>query len=103
MITRTPQPPYYAVIFTSKLTENDQGYKEMAKAMEIEVAKESGFIGFESARDTIGITISYWQDLASIEAWKNNANHLRAKDLGKKQWYEHYKVRIAKVEKEYSS
>ena len=95
------KPPYYAVIFTSIRTEVEQGYSEMANLM-VEMAKEQeGFLGVESARNEIGITVSYWKDLESIKNWKSNLDHLQAQRMGKQKWYESYKVRIALVEREY--
>jgi heme-degrading monooxygenase HmoA len=97
----TPIPPYYAVIFTSLRTEGDQGYATMATRM-VELAQQQpGFLGAESARDGIGITVSYWQDLAAIKAWKANSEHLDAQRQGRATWYSGFKVRIAKVEREY--
>ena len=93
---------YYAVIFTSKRTEIDGGYKEMLEKM-VELAKQQpGFLGIESAKEKLGISVSYWKDLASIENWKNHAEHVIARAKGRKDWYSEYYVRIAKVEREYS-
>lgn len=92
---------YYAVIFTSKRTPVDEGYNAMATRM-VELAKQQpGFIGIESARDEIGITVSYWKSVEAIQAWKNNAEHLVAQQLGKEKWYEWFTTRIAKIEREY--
>ncbi|OED44661.1 JEMB protein [Chromatiales bacterium (ex Bugula neritina AB1)] len=100
-IASTPKPPYYAVIFTSQQSSNSDGYAEMAARM-VELAhKQAGFLGIESARSEIGITVSYWADLESIKAWKNNAEHLEAQRLGHSQWYSSFTTRIALVEKEY--
>lgn len=94
--------PYYAVIFTSKRTEIDENYSEMAdKMMELAHLQE-GFLGVESARNEIGITVSYWKTLEDIKNWKQNLNHLDAQKIGVSKWYENYTVRIALVEKEYS-
>ncbi len=93
--------PYYAVIFTSVQTENIDGYSEMAELMETLAKQQSGFIGIESARNEIGITVSYWQNLESIKKWKANLDHLAAQRKGRDQWYSYYKVRICKVEREY--
>lgn len=101
MIAQTPSPPYYAVIFVNVRTDVDEGYEKMAEAMEMLARQQPGFLGFESARATIGISISYWKDLASIAAWKNNTDHLLAQQKGRSTWYESFKVRIAKVEREY--
>lgn len=92
---------YYAVIFTSTRTEVEEGYAEMAIRM-VELAKQQpGFIGLESARSEMGITVSYWESLDAIKAWKENTEHLLAQEKGKTTWYKNYKVRIAKVEREY--
>ena len=92
---------YYAVIFTSTRTEVETGYAEMATKM-VELAKaQPGFIGVESARNEIGITVSYWESLEAIQNWKANLVHLEAQEKGKTAWYKNYKVRIAKVEREY--
>ena len=92
---------YYAVIFTSTRTEVEAGYAEMATKM-VELAKvQLGYIGMESARSEIGITVSYWESLEAIKNWKANMEHLEAQEKGKTTWYKNYKVRIAKVEREY--
>ncbi len=101
MIANTPSTPYYAVIFTSIRTEGDNGYSEMAGRMVELAKKQPGFLGVESARNEVGITVSYWQDLESIKRWRENAEHLIAIEKGKQEWYENYKVRIAKVERDY--
>ena len=101
MIANTPAPPYYAVIFTSVRTPGDNGYEYMAKKM-IELAhNQHGFLGIESAREEIGISVSYWRDLESIRIWKENTDHMIASDQGRSIWYTQYAVRIAKVERDY--
>lgn len=99
-----PDPPYYAVIFTAQRTSGDAGYGAMAARMVELAAKQSGYIGMESTRDEagLGITVSYWRDEASILAWKAQADHEGAQRLGQKRWYEHYTLRVAKVERAYS-
>lgn len=97
---KTPQPPYYAVIFTSVRTEGDNGYGEMAKRMEELAAKQPGFLGFETARQEIGLSVSYWVSLEAIKAWKENAEH-RATQSRAKEWYRGFRVRVCRVEKEY--
>ena len=104
-LARTPEPPYYAVIFTSKRTEGDRGYAAMAERM-VELGEtQDGFLGIESARgaDGVGITVSYWRDEAAIRAWKRDAEHAQAQAGGKAVWYEAYHVRIAKVERAYGT
>ena len=101
MIANTPEAPYYAVIFTSINTENVEDYSEMAERMVELASEQEGFLGIESARNAVGITVSYWKDLASIKNWKENAEHTFARELGRKKWYQSYKTRIAKVERDY--
>ncbi|MBV1694467.1 MAG: antibiotic biosynthesis monooxygenase [Hyphomicrobiales bacterium] len=101
---QTPAPPYYAVIFTSTRTQGDHGYGAMAdRMMELALARP-GCLGAESARgdDGLGITVSYWRDEAAIIAWKAEAQHLVAQRLGRERWYEHYELRVCKVERAYS-
>lgn len=100
----TPEPPYFAVIFTNKLSENDKGYEKMAQRMFDLAMSHPGCIGAESTRDSdgIGITVSYWKDEASIKEWKANTDHIGAQQIGIERWYEHYELRVAKVERAYS-
>ena len=100
-IATTPAAPYYAVIFTSLRTAGEQGYGKMAEAMEKLAATQPGYFGIESARDGLGITVSYWESLESIAAWKQNAQHLVAQERGRDAWYEEFKVRICRVERDY--
>lgn len=101
---RTPEPPYYAVIFTARRTAGDHGYTEMAARMEALALARPGCLGVESTRDAegIGITVSYWRDEASLAAWREDARHLLAQRLGRERWYSHYAVRVARVERAYS-
>ncbi len=101
LIASTPTPPYYAVIFSSHRTRGDDGYAVMAEKMLELASKQTGFLGVESAREAIGITVSYWSNLESIRNWKANLEHREAQKMGRESWYSEYKIRIAKVEREY--
>ena len=92
MISHTPDPPYYAVIFTSVRTEGDRGYAGMADRMVELASQQDGFLGVESVMNEIGITVSYWRE---------NFDHTIAREKGRKEWYQTFKVRIAKVEIDY--
>lgn len=96
----TPEPPYYAVIFGSVRMEGENGYAQMAKRMVELASVQEGFLGAESAREGIGITVSYWRDRESIERWRADTEHRIAQRLGKEKWYAAYRIRIAKVEEE---
>ncbi len=101
MIANTPPPPYYAVIFTSVRTETKEGYLETAQRMLALAQTMPGYLGEESARNEIGITVSYWKSLEDIKAWKQHSEHLLAQSMGREKWYAAYKTRIALVEREY--
>ena len=102
-IASTPQPPYYAVIFTSLRTDAESGYGRMAERMVELAAQQPGFLGVESARDAggLGITVSYWESEEAIARWKANAEHRVAQEAGRKTWYRDYQLRVARVEREY--
>ena len=100
-IAPTPAPPYYAVIITSLRTAEETGYEAMAEAMFALAARQPGFLGVESARDGLGITVSYWESLEAIAAWKQNSAHLGAQQRGRDLWYHAYKTRICRVERDY--
>jgi heme-degrading monooxygenase HmoA len=106
---KTPEPPYYAVIFTNQRVagagaKRGDGYSEMADRMAELATQQDGYLGAESTRDTngFGITVSYWRDEASIASWKKNAEHTLARQAGNERWYEHFETRVARVERAYS-
>ena len=101
MIAQTPKPPYYAVIFSSIRTDVDEGYAETAQQMMELAAQQPGFLGVESARDGLGITVSYWESHEAIRNWRNNAAHTLARSKGREHWYEACKTRICLVERDY--
>jgi heme-degrading monooxygenase HmoA len=102
MIAKTPQPPYYAVIFTSIRTDVADEYAATANRMVELAMQQPGYLGHESARDGLGITISYWESLEAIRNWKQQTEHLSAQQNGRNKWYKAYKTRICKVERDYA-
>jgi heme-degrading monooxygenase HmoA len=102
-IAATPEPPYTAVIFTSLRSEGDNGYGAMSDHMKALAREQPGYLGIESARDGLGITVSYWASAEDAQAWKAVVQHRGAQRLGREQWYRAYRVRIANVEREYGS
>jgi heme-degrading monooxygenase HmoA len=103
-MARTPEPPYYAVIFTSQRTEGDAGYAAMAQRMEDLAGEQPGLLGMESVRgaDGLGITVSYWASEEAIRHWKADERHQAAQEGGQRKWYEGYTIRVAKVERAYA-
>jgi heme-degrading monooxygenase HmoA len=100
-IAQTPPPPYYAVIFTNLQADATAGYAVTAQRMVELAAQQPGFLGVESARETLGITVSYWESLESIANWKANGEHQLAQQAGRDNWYVRYHTRIARVERDY--
>jgi len=100
-IAITPKPPYFAVIFTSTRTAGENGYGDTASRMVELASQQPGFLGIESAREDVGITVSYWSNLEAIKNWKANSEHIEAQKSGRKLWYDSFKVRISKVERDY--
>jgi len=98
------KPPYYAVIFSNQLSDDNEGYAEMAELMSSIAQKQKGFLGMDSTRNAtgMGITVSYWQDQASIQEWKQEVEHLTAQRLGRERWYADYHLHVAKIERSYS-
>lgn len=98
-----PAAPYYAVIFSSLRTASDQGYEQTAERMVELASAQPGFLGAESVRgaDGFGITVSYWESETAIRAWREQAEHRIAQESGRARWYEHYEIRIARIERAY--
>ncbi|GAB5465198.1 MAG: antibiotic biosynthesis monooxygenase [Candidatus Kapaibacteriales bacterium] len=105
MIANTPEPPYYAVVFTAKLnsliSESENDYTSTLNQLRSEVENLPGFLGMESTGKEDEITVSYWKDIDDIRNWQTNKEHFIAKKKGIREWYDSYKVRICKVEKSY--
>lgn len=102
-VAQTPEPPYYAVMFTSFRTDGDNGYGEMADEMVERAQQQVGFLGVESAREPngMGVTVSYWESEDAIRTWRENARHRTAQKLGREGWYERFVTRVSKVERAY--
>lgn len=99
-IAHTPQPPYYAVIFTSMRTEVDNGYAEAAKHV-LEIARQQpGFLGYEGARQEIGVSVSYWESMEAIQTWKSHPEHRKVQEMDA-LWYGESRIRVCRVERDY--
>lgn len=97
----TPEPPYWAVIFTSRLSAESEDYPEAAKRMAELAAQQPGFLGLESARADLGVTVSYWRDELAIRSWRQHLEHQRAQHQGRSRWYDAFTIRIARVKRAY--
>jgi heme-degrading monooxygenase HmoA len=101
VISALAHPPYYAVIFTSLRNDGDDGYAAAAARMEQLAREQPGYLGIDSARSEIGISVSYWRDIESIRAWKRQWEHAEVQRRGRAEWYARYTVRVCRVEYEY--
>lgn len=99
-LAKTPRPPYYAVIFTSVRTEGDNGYAEAARRVLDIARRQPGFLGYESARQELGVSVSYWESLEAIKAWKEHPEHRRVQAM-ESTWYAENRIRVCRVEREY--
>ncbi|HVJ82485.1 MAG TPA: antibiotic biosynthesis monooxygenase [Planctomycetia bacterium] len=100
----TPEPPYFAAIFTSLRTPTGGAeYAAMADRMAELAATMPGYLGVESVRDErgVGITVSYWKSEADILTWRRQAEHREAQAGGRREWYRGFELRIARVERAY--
>ncbi|WP_242130901.1 antibiotic biosynthesis monooxygenase family protein [Aestuariivivens marinum] len=93
--------PYFAVIFTSTQKDTIEGYAEMSEKMAALAKQQPGYLGMDSARNEVGITVSYWESLKAIKQWKQQTDHLAAQLKGRQYWYTWYNVKVCKVEREY--
>lgn len=103
-LAKTPATPYYAVIFASRRTaQDDEGYAEAAERMAQLASKQPGYLGVDSVRDAngVGITVSYWSSEEAIAAWRRNSEHTLVREQGRKSWYAEYELRVAKIERAY--
>jgi len=99
-IAKTPDPPYYAVIFTTIKSDDLTGYDEMNARMFELAQKQKGFLGIESAHGEISISVTYWESLEDIANWKHHGEHKLAQAKGFQMWYKEFATRIAKVERD---
>lgn len=100
-IAQTPEPPYYAVIFTSVRTSGDHGYAATAQRMLTLAEQQPGFLGYEPARqESFGISVSYWSSLEAIKSWREHSEHRKIQSMAD-QWYSKSCIRICKVERSY--
>ncbi len=53
----------------------------MAVEMERLAKQKEGFIGIDSARDEVGITVSYCRGIKSIKVWNENLRALRSSEI----------------------
>lgn len=88
----------YIVIFKAKMKKTDEEYYLSAKRMRELAFEKYNCLDFASVCENDNeISISYWESEDDIKAWKENKEHLRAQEFGRKKWYESYTVEIVKT------
>ncbi|GAB3898894.1 antibiotic biosynthesis monooxygenase [Larkinella knui] len=100
-IAQTPEPPYYVVVFTIVHAENLDGYEQMGEKMVQLASEQPGFLGLEYGIGDVELTISYWESSEAIRQWYAHAEHTIARDMGREKWFQAFKVRVARVERDY--
>lgn len=89
----------YAVIFTSTLSAQADGYQEAAERMVERCSRQPGFIRMESVRDATGrgITVCLWESLEAIAAWREDEEHAEVRQAGRERWYDSFQVLVCEV------
>lgn len=101
-LARAPEPPYVAVLFTTERSDDSDGYFETDAELGALVLHQPGFLGVETVDDgKASISVSYWETEQHAQAWKQVADHRAAQQLGRHRWFRSYRVRVARVEREY--
>lgn len=95
----------YVVIFRStRSIEHSDLYSDWSEKMEQLVAYEPGYQSHFSFRDNEtgeGVTVSYFDSEDSVKRWHQNAEHVEAQALGHTHFYEHFRVEVAEIRREY--
>ena len=92
----------YAVIFRAKAGLQDAAYSQTVARMRELAFETYGCLDFVSvAEGDQEIAISYWENQAAIQAWKEDAEHLMAQQEGRRRWYRSYTVQVVEIKREY--
>ena len=92
----------FVVVFRARVRQFDAEYSAMAARMRELALSQFGCLSFNATTESDQeIAVSYWPDEASIRAWKQQAEHLEAQQLGRNRWYASYEVDIAEVKRSY--
>lgn len=95
---------HYAVIFTAGMAGDLTGYTDTAERMNDLVQQQPGYIGkYHTMEDDREITISYWENLEAVKAWKAHPEHRAAQELGRSKWYTDYRVQLVRIDRFYEA
>ncbi len=92
----------FVVIFRAKIRGLDPEYLDVARRLRDIAHEQFGCIEFQSITEgEEEISLSYWPDEESIQAWKKHPEHVLAQEAGRERWYESYTVQVARLDREY--
>lgn len=95
-----------AVIFEAEAKPGQQPhYLELAGELRPLLAEQPGFISIErfqslSQPEKI-LSLSFWQDEASVAAWRQRQEHRQAQTAGREEVFSHFRLRVAQVVRDY--
>jgi len=91
--------PYYAVIFISQKNTDDPAFDRMGALVAEKVASAKGFLGMDRHRTAggLGFSISYWDSLENIRAWRDETVHAAGQKTAREKWYSAYTIRTCQV------
>ena len=97
----------YAVIFEVEVKPDGKDiYLNIASKLKEQLQQTVGFISIERFQSLVSegklLSLSFWEDMDSIDAWKKNLDHMNAQSKGRSSLFKDYRIRIAKVEKDYT-
>ncbi len=96
-----------AVIFEVIPTiEGREEYLSIAASLRNELKNSPGFISIErfqslADKDKI-LSLSFWQDEASVTQWRNSEEHRIAQTKGRNSLFRDYRIRIGSIVRDYS-
>lgn len=91
-----------AVIFRAAIAEMDDDYHAMAERLRELALEEYGCREFCAwTEGDSEVAISYWENEEQIRAWRADAEHIAAQDLGRDRWYKGYSVQVVEILREY--
>ena len=98
----------YAVIFEVYPSESGKSkYLDIASELRKFLLDRPGFISIERfqsfSEEGKILSLSFWEDEESIEAWRNLLEHRNAQQLGKDKLFNSYRIRVAEVVRDYTN
>lgn len=94
------QPQVACIFYSTRTGHSSAQYDEWSERMDQLVTTMPGYQGHVSFRDPSsarGVTISYFEDMASLERWREDPVHREAQALGRSDFYEEYEIEVAEI------